>query len=110
MMLASNKLKVALATTVHLQDIRLFGSTLRRPVSSGAVHKLHQALKKRHMVCRTVMKEVVTLGQSPSAQVKDMAVRTKVTKACHDILCVLGPLSGRYCMLYGDDQRVASEK
>ena len=102
--------KVSISATVHLQDLRLFGSGMQRPVSNAVVNKLKNALNKRHQVCRKIKKEAVGSGKSVSPEVKVMAVRTKVQGACHDILCLLGPLSERYIMLYGDGTRVPSEK
>ena len=72
--------------------------------------QLRKAVKQRGNVCKKMHKQAIVAGKAPSLQVRDLAVRSKITSICLDLLTQLNQLSGRFAMLYGDGSRVPSEK
>ena len=88
---------------------RLFGGHMERPVAKGALQKLKDAIKRKGKVCKKMRKEALKFGQAPSPQVRMSTLRIKVTEVCLDLLIELGELSGLYCEMYGNGERIPSE-
>ena len=95
---------------MELRSSPIFGSSIVRPVSFGAVNRLCQALRRRTEICNKFHKKSTKAGKTPSLQARATAIRAKVTSACMELLVMLGPLSGRFVQMYADGQRDPSPK